>query len=86
MSPHAHLHEIAASLAINHTEFFFNQIRKEIGDKEFAQFLKLKKLKNGFRDYLNKYFEICAAHKNGVSIFYLMFVLVALIVNKYFIN
>ena len=41
-SPHANLHLKAAELAINHTELFFENIRQEIGDKEFANFLKLE--------------------------------------------
>ncbi len=41
-SPHAHLHLEAAYLAINHTEIFFNKIRKQIGDKVFAKFLLLE--------------------------------------------
>ncbi len=40
-SPHADLHLKAAALAINHTEFFFNKIRKNIGDARFDKFLKL---------------------------------------------
>ena len=41
-SPHANLHLKAAALAINHTELFFENIRQEIGDKEFANFLQLE--------------------------------------------
>ena len=41
-SPHASLHLKAAALAINHTELFFENIRNEIGDKEFANFLQLE--------------------------------------------
>ncbi len=41
-SPHADLHLAAATLAINHTRMFFDEIRSEIGDKEFNEFLKLK--------------------------------------------
>lgn len=40
-SPHADLHTKAAFLAINHTEYLFNQIRSKIGDSEFANFLSL---------------------------------------------
>ena len=42
LSPHANLHLKAAELAINHTELFFENIRQEIGDKEFANFLQLQ--------------------------------------------
>lgn len=41
-SPHAGLHLAAANMAILHTEYFFTKIRKEIGDKEFAKFLKIE--------------------------------------------
>ena len=41
-SPHANLHLKAAALAINHTELFFENIRQEIGDTEFANFLLLE--------------------------------------------
>jgi hypothetical protein len=47
-SPHANLHLKAAALAINHTELFFENIRQEIGDKEFANFLQLEVGKNAF--------------------------------------
>jgi hypothetical protein len=40
-SPHADLHAAAAFLAINHTEYLFNEIRRNIGDSEFANFLSL---------------------------------------------
>lgn len=40
-SPHAHLHTEAARLAINHTKYFFDDIRRDIGDAEFDNFLKL---------------------------------------------
>jgi hypothetical protein len=32
----------AANLAIDHTEHFFSQIRRQIGDEEFSNFLNLK--------------------------------------------
>ena len=40
-SPHADLHLTAANLAIKHTEYFFNQIRTNIGDDEFKNFLSI---------------------------------------------
>lgn len=40
-SPHADLHLVAANLAINHSEYFFNQIRKQIGDDEYDKFLSI---------------------------------------------
>lgn len=41
LSPRADLHLIAASLAIEHTEFFFDSIREQIGDQKFEEFLSL---------------------------------------------
>lgn len=41
LSPHADLHLKAADLAVNHTAYFFNQIRKRIGDVEFSKFLSI---------------------------------------------
>ena len=41
LSPHADLHQKAALLAEFHTEYFFNSIRKSIGDEKFAKFLSL---------------------------------------------
>jgi von Willebrand factor A domain-containing protein 7 len=42
ISPHASLHLKAAQLAIAHTEYFFNEIRSQIGDKNFSDFLALQ--------------------------------------------
>lgn len=50
-SPHADLHSIAADLAVNHTEYFFNQLRDKIGDEEFNIFLKIK-LEKTFLDII----------------------------------
>lgn len=43
-SPHAHLHLDAAELAIRHTEFYLNEIRRNIGNNNFQEFLKIKLL------------------------------------------
>lgn len=43
ISPHANLHLKAADLAVLHTEYFFNSIRTQIGDKAFSDFLKIEK-------------------------------------------
>lgn len=40
-SPHADLHLDSAKLAIKHTEYFLNEIRTKIGDKEFDKFLRI---------------------------------------------
>lgn len=42
-SPHADLHLRAAYLAEMHTEYFFNSIRAQFGDKKFSQFLSIDK-------------------------------------------
>ena len=41
-SPHANLHLKAVDLAIEHTTYFFDQIRSQIGDREFSKFLNLE--------------------------------------------
>lgn len=58
-SPHADLHLIAAYLAINHTQFIFEQIRNKIGDVEYSNFLDLK-LSNSFLNEINNYIQICS--------------------------
>lgn len=50
-SPHADMHSAAADLAIEHTEYFFNQLRQLIGDDEFNYFLKIK-LEKTFLDMI----------------------------------
>ncbi|CAF0866255.1 unnamed protein product [Brachionus calyciflorus] len=60
-SPHANLHLIAAKLAINHTEYFFNQIRAKVGDEEFSKFLRLR-LHHSFINKLNNIIEICSGY------------------------
>lgn len=57
-SPRADLHESAAILAMNHTTYFFNQIRTYIGDNEFSKFLRLKE-KNGLLHKIGKFINIC---------------------------
>lgn len=41
LSPHAHLHLQAAQLAIQHTEHFFDNLRQQVGDKNFDELLEL---------------------------------------------
>ena len=41
LSPHAHLHLQAAQMAIRHTEHFFDNLRQQIGDKNFDELLEL---------------------------------------------
>lgn len=54
-SPHADMHALAAELAIDHTEYFFDQLRKLIGDDEFNYFLKIK-LEKTFLDIIADFF------------------------------
>jgi len=56
-SPHAHLHLLAANLAINHTEYYFNEIRKRVGDKTFSEFLQLDP-RNEFLNRVCNFFGI----------------------------
>lgn len=67
LSPHAHLHQIAAQLAIRHTELFFNEIRTEIGDVEFAKFLKLNKPKHLLNKF-NQHVQLCGSYYIKYSI------------------
>lgn len=57
-SPHANLHLEAAKLAIDHTEFFFEEIRKKIGNDEFSKFLNLEVSKS-FLNSINGFIQIC---------------------------
>lgn len=60
-SPHADLHMTAVGLAVDHTEYFFNQIRKQVGDDKFNQFFSIivdTKLLTAAR---NVTYEQCAA-------------------------
>lgn len=52
-SPKADLHLLAANLAINHTEYFFNQIRQQIGDAEFDIFLELTYTQDELKSFSN---------------------------------
>ena len=61
LSPHAHLHQIASRLAIEHTEHFFDEIRTVIGDKEFAKFLQLKKTRHSFTNIINQHIQVCSS-------------------------
>ncbi len=71
VSPHANLHDKAVKLAIKHTKFYFENIRANIGDIEYAKFLKLElsseKLAKG-----KKVFYLCGAQSTHFlnSIFY----------------
>ncbi|CAF0760037.1 unnamed protein product [Brachionus calyciflorus] len=67
-SPHAELHLTAANLAINHTEYFFEQMRTRIGNEEYAKFLNLK-VSSSIINTINNYIEICGAISNLKSKF-----------------
>ena len=49
-SPHADLHTKAAYLAIEHTAYFFDQIRMQFGDNEFGKFFELEISNETFND------------------------------------
>lgn len=79
ISPHADLHLKAAYLAIEHTEYFFNEIRARIGDKEFSKFLRL----DPHDEFINK---ICFLNTNESKTLYSSFGLLtfSLLFSKYF--
>ena len=81
-SPHANLHLKAAALAINHTELFFENIRKEIGDKEFATFLQLEIDNNTLSSSFNT--TICSA--SSIQMNFITFILlnIALLIQNHF--
>jgi von Willebrand factor A domain-containing protein 7 len=58
LSPHADLHMTAAKLAITHTEEYFNEIRRRIGDKEFSKFLELEVSSNMLNN-INQFVALC---------------------------
>lgn len=64
LSPRADLHLIAAALAINHTEFYFDSLRKILGNTKFEGFLSLDPDKNNGKiakvlDFIDKIIPIC---------------------------
>ena len=63
-SPHAYLHLTAANLAIQHTAYMFNNIRTQIGDEEFANWLQLKDRKS-LLNSVNQVFQICFSEKSN---------------------
>jgi hypothetical protein len=65
-SPHADLHLKAVKLAVDHTEYFFNEIRHQIGDKQFASFLKLNIDKLQLHD-APSHKVTCLAARNEIS-------------------
>lgn len=75
-SPHADLHLTAAKLAIEHTEYYFNEIRKKIGDDEFNHFLMIK-LSDSFLNEIEDVFGVCSIgsrFKVSPYLFYLILV------------
>lgn len=42
LSPHADLHLAAARLGIEHTKYYFDEIRKSVGDAKFKRFLEIE--------------------------------------------
>jgi hypothetical protein len=71
-SPHAYLHLVAANLAVNHTAHFFNEIRKQIGNDEFAKLLQLDSKRNWY-DRLFKNDLICGSSAQGPSFIICLF-------------
>lgn len=57
-SPHANLHLSAANLAIDHTEYFFDQLRLRFGDFIFSEFLSLN-ISSSFSNTMNRLFKFC---------------------------
>lgn len=80
-SPHADLHLIAARLAINHTEYLFNEIRKEIGDKEFSRFLRLDP-KRSILNEVNVYIHIC----KGTSVYFNLYLILFTTISIFLFN
>lgn len=61
-SPRADLHLVAANLALNHTEYFFNQIRAQLGDIEFNNFLSIFVSQDQVNSAQNVKFEECSSN------------------------
>ena len=59
-SPHADLHLAAANLAIEHTEYFFNEIRSTIGEDEYLKFMQIY-AKDDILNYINQFLPFCSA-------------------------
>ena len=63
ISPHAYLHLSAANLATQHTRYFFNQIRSQIGDTEYVKFLSLKLPSTAYNNSDNYKVRTCVASR-----------------------
>ena len=75
-SPHANLHLTAAALAIEHTEYFFEEMRKNIGNNEFNNFLDLTIDDSTLAGLPSEY--TCAANDrklNSIALYYFSFFL-----------
>ncbi len=58
-SPRADLHLQAAKLAINHTQYFFNEMRSRIGDEKYEEFFHLKVDNGTLTSRINRFLDIC---------------------------
>jgi hypothetical protein len=56
-SPAAHLHQKAAALAIDNTEFIFDEFRRELGSDEFVNLLQLDRVERGRIGFWQKHFS-----------------------------
>lgn len=66
-SPKADLHLIAAQLAINHTEYYFNSLRSSIGDDEFDKLMQIT-LTSAELSAINDTYQVCAAFKHNPAL------------------
>ncbi|CAF1240754.1 unnamed protein product, partial [Didymodactylos carnosus] len=71
-SPHHYLHYDAADLATNQTEKFFNDLRRDLGDQDYAELFdihpsKSKMIVQGFVDKFRKYHFFTNSVSSGMS-------------------
>lgn len=82
-SPHADLHLPAVKLAVRHTEYFLNEIRKSIGDEEFNKFLKIK-ISDSFLQTVENVFGICSSANRLLNGDFSFFKLLSLIIIAFY--
>lgn len=83
ISPRADLHAIAARLAINHTEYFFDLIRENVGDERFESYLRLNENEKG-----GIFYTTCGANISKKTIYSTEFISFTslVIIIKHFLN
>jgi hypothetical protein len=74
LSPRADLHLMAAALAINHTAYFFNQIRANIGDSQYEVFMGIS-VSQQVLNNTNTTYGRCSAEKTSAAGISLMIIL-----------